>query len=225
MSHILDRPVWSALSSRHAHLAEGGAAARRYPLSIVPFAATADGAPESRAALAALVPTGGSVMIVQATAIVLPEELARVVDGRVVQMVATETIEAPAADDIVHLTDADAAEMLALATLTRPGPFTSRARALGDFIGVRIDGRLAAMAGERFRQPGFAEISGVCVHPDFRGRGLARRLSAAVAARIFARGEVPYLHAYETNAAAICLYRSLGFRERATLHVTVAARG
>lgn len=86
-----------------------------------------------------------------------------------------------------------------LASLTKPGPFTLEAPSLGDFWGIRIDGRLAAMAGERMRQPGCPELSGVCTHPDFRG--LARLLSVFVAGRIAARGEVAYLHAYDSNAA------------------------
>ncbi len=95
---------------------------------------------------------------------------------------------------------------------------------MGDFLGVRQDGRLLAMAGERFRVPGYAEVSGVCTHPDARGLGLARRLSAAIAARIQARGEQPFLHAWETNVAAIKLYEELGFRVRDHVNVAVLER-
>jgi predicted GNAT family acetyltransferase len=95
---------------------------------------------------------------------------------------------------------------------------------MGTFIGIRVDGRLAAMAGERMRFPGYTEVSGVCTHPDFRGRGYARRLSAAVAARIEDRGERPFLHAWKTNQAAISLYESLGFTLRAEVNVAVVKR-
>jgi predicted GNAT family acetyltransferase len=118
----------------------------------------------------------------------------------------------------------DAAEMLALAELTRPGPFTLRAQALGTFWGVKSDGRLIAMAGERLKQLGFTELSGVCTHPEFRGRGLGRTLSVFVANQIAARGEVPYLHSYATNADAISLYESIGFRIRTTLNVAIVKR-
>ena len=114
--------------------------------------------------------------------------------------------------------------MLALAKLTEPGPFLSRTYAMGNFIGVRISGRLAAMAGERFRMPGYTEVSGVCTHPDFRGRGLARMLSALVAAGIEARGDVAFLHAWTSNAAAISLYESLGFELRTEVEVAIIAR-
>jgi predicted GNAT family acetyltransferase len=80
------------------------------------------------------------------------------------------------------------------------------------------------MAGERMKQAGFTEVSGVCTHPDVRGRGLARLLSAHVARRILARGETPYLAAYATNTPAIRLYESLGFRPRCEVNVVMVAR-
>jgi predicted GNAT family acetyltransferase len=101
--------------------------------------------------------------------------------------------------------------MLALALLTRPGPYNSRTHAFGGYIGIREGGRLAAMAGHRLKVPGYTEISAVCTHPDFRGRGYAGHLTRVVAARIAARGETPFLHTYAANATAIRLYERLGF--------------
>lgn len=125
---------------------------------------------------------------------------------------------------VQRLTRDDAAEMLALALVTKPGPFTLEALSLGDFWGVKIEGRLAAMAGERMKQPGYTELSGVCSHPEFRGGGLGRLLSLFVANRIAARGEVPYLHAYASNTTAIGLYESIGFRLRSMMNVAVVQR-
>ena len=88
-------------------------------------------------------------------------------------------------------------------------------------LGLSLSRGVAAMAGERFRFPGCTELSGVCTHPDFRGRGLARRLSRHVAAGIAARGDWAFLHAWKTNAAAIRLYESLGFRLRCEVNVAV----
>jgi predicted GNAT family acetyltransferase len=95
---------------------------------------------------------------------------------------------------------------------------------MGSFLGIRIGGRLASMAGERFRFPGYTEVSGVCTHPEFCGRGLARKLSAAVAARIESRGERPFLHAWKTNQPAISLYHSLGFEIRTEVDVKILER-
>jgi predicted GNAT family acetyltransferase len=108
--------------------------------------------------------------------------------------------------------------------LTEPGPFLRRTHVMGSFLGIRVGGRLAAMAGERMRFPGYTEVSGVCTHPEFRGRGFARRLSAAVAHRIQTRGDQAFLHAWKTNGAAISLYESMGFVLRTEVDVTELGR-
>lgn len=226
--HILDRPVWNALSTRQAEFAVGGERARRFAPDIGPLAGARDDSPGSLAALAELVPDDGSLLLLQADPIALPSALVATTEAEGVQLVAGELAPSPAipGDPMQPLTEADVPAMLALATLTRPGPFALRTPALGQFFGVKRGGRLVAMAGERMQHDGFAEVSGVCTHPDARGRGLARALSALVAERIAARGETPYLHAYASNSAAIELYQSLGFRVRATMHVaTVSHRG
>lgn len=222
--HPLDHPVWTALTSLQAPLAEGDALARRYPADIVPFAATRDDGPEACHALAALVAPGESVVFLQGHDVALPEQLSALSTAEGVQMLAA--LPLPPVEDarIQPLTAADATEMLELAALTRPGPFSLKAQRLGRFWGIRIDGRLAAMAGERMRQPGFTELSGVCTHPERRGHGLGRTLSLHVAARIVARGDTPYLHAYAGNGAAIGLYESIGFRLRRPMKVVVAGR-
>jgi predicted GNAT family acetyltransferase len=109
--------------------------------------------------------------------------------------------------------------MFALAALTKPGPFTLRAQALGEFYGIKVDGRLVAMAGERMKLDGFAEVSGVCVHPDFQGRGLGRLLSVFVTHRVLERGETPFLHAFASNSTARALYSSIGFELRTMMNV------
>jgi len=224
MRHVLDRPIWSALTTRHQALAEGGGLARRYRPSIVPFAATAADDADSLRALARLLPAGETAVLVQSDEIVLPREISAVSTATLVQMIAEQPMPAASDGRIRQLTKDDATEMLALASLTKPGPFTLEALSLGEFWGIRIDGRLAAMAGERMKQPGYSELSGVCTHPDFRGGGLARLLSVFVAGRIVARGEVPYLHAYDSNAAAIGLYESIGFRLRSRMNMATVQR-
>ncbi|MBZ9844743.1 GNAT family N-acetyltransferase [Mesorhizobium sp. CA5] len=224
MKHVLDRPIWSALATRHQTFAEGGDLARRYRPSIVPFAATAANDADSLRALAGLLPPGETAILVQADEIALPPEISAISAAPLVQMIAEAPMPTASDGRIRQLTKDDAAEMLALASLTKPGPFTLEALSLGDFWGIRIDGRLAAMAGERMKQPGYSELSGVCTHPDFRGGGLARLLSVFVAGRIAARGEVPYLHAYDSNAAAIRLYESIGFRLRSKMNMAMVQR-
>jgi predicted GNAT family acetyltransferase len=222
---MLDRPVWSALSSRHLHLSVGGALARRYATDVNLFASARDDTTASLVALVELVQPGERIFVLQVPDIAVPGGLVPMKAGKGVQMIARRSLQASGSDaELVELTDSDAPEMLALATLTEPGPFLARTHLMGTFRGIRIGGRLAAMAGERFRFPGYTEVSGVCTHPDFRGRGLARRLSAAVAARIEARGEQPFLHAWQTNRPAISLYESLGFEIRAAVDVKILER-
>ncbi len=221
----LDRPVWASLNTAHTALSIGDSLARRYAADVNLFASACDDTAPALAALAALVQPGEHVFVLQVPDIVVPPGLAAVKEAKGVQMTATRRIRPPATHaDILKLVDADAPEMLALAKLTEPGPFLARTHTMGAFIGIRIGGRLAAMAGERFRFPGYTEVSGVCTHPDFRGRGLARKLSAAVAAGIEARGERPFLHAWRTNHAAIALYRSLGFELHSEVNVAVLER-
>ena len=121
----------------------------------------------------------------------------------------------PAVDaKAVRLGDRDVPEMLALAERTQPGPFRPRTIEMGRYLGIRRDGRLVAMAGERVHPPGWTEISAVCTDEAFRGQGLASRLVLAVAAGIRERHETPFLHATATNVTAIRLYERLGFRLR-----------
>ena len=225
MSHILDRPVWSALTSSHATFAEGNGLARRYRPDVIPFAASRDAGGECLAALAALPRPGEMMVLIEANTLALPQGFVPVREAPGVQMILAHTPEPVADDRIERLAQADAAEMLALAKLTEPGPFTLKAQALGAFFGIRIDGRIAAMAGERMHVDDYAELSGVCSHPDFRGRGLARVLSVFVTHRILARGETPFLHAWAGNTPAIRLYETIGYELRSTMNIAAIRKG
>ena len=220
----LDRPVWASLTGAHAHLALGESNARRYRPDVNRFVAGPDEEPETLAAMAALIEPGDPVLVVQAAAIPELPGLTLVLCRAAVQMVHDGTPPGGDDRDIVPLGEPDAPEMLALATLTNPGPFRERTRLMGDFFGVRREGRIAAMAGQRLRPPGHIELSGVCTHPDFRGEGLATRLSAHVTRAIVARGETPFLHAWKDNSGAIALYEKLGYRIRREMNVAVFER-
>ena len=223
-AHLLDRPAWAALNSRHAHLALGDGRARRYDPAFAAFLAVGGDDPQSLADMADLMAPAETAVILQVGSVVLPSTLRIEQASSGLQMVGPAFGDAVTDDEIAPLGPADAPEMLDLALLTRPGPFKAGALALGRFWGVRRGGRLAAMAGERMSLPGYTEVSGVCAHPDFQGQGLARRLSAFVAAQVRARGDTPFLHAYATNAPAIRLYSGLGFEVRAEVQVAVVSR-
>ncbi|WP_164158357.1 GNAT family N-acetyltransferase, partial [Sandarakinorhabdus rubra] len=154
-----------------------------------------------------------------------PPGFAVIRQGQLLQMAAGDLPAAEAcAHAIVPLGDDDAPAMQALAALTQPGPFASHTHEMGRFIGVKRDGQLLAMAGERMPPAGFGEVSGVCTHPEARGLGLAAALSHAVAARIFARGDRPFLHCWPDNQVAISLYERLGFSPCGQPWLTVLER-
>lgn len=223
--HLLDRPIWSALTTRQSALAEGTALARRYHPDFTPFGAAADDSPEALASLAELVPQEGPLVLLQVGKSPLPPGTRAASTAVGVQMLLGTPPPPPSTDTpIERLDGADAPAMRALAKLTEPGPFCARTHELGIFFGIKAEGRLVAMAGERMKLDGFVEVSGVATHPDFRGRGYAAALTAHVAAHILRGGESPFLHAYATNRGAIALYQRLGFRIRTEVSVTVLAR-
>jgi predicted GNAT family acetyltransferase len=219
MTTLLDRPIWTALATRQAHFGETKGLARRYRPDVLPFAATETDDPQAVADLLNLTQPGETSLILSAGPLVPAKGFEMLSTAPVVQMIAVDVPQAAPDQAIVPLAEADAEEMLALATLTKPGPFSLKSLELGRFWGVRDGGRIVAMAGERMKQPGFTELSGVCTHPDHRGKGYARRLSLHVAGQIKETGDRSYLHAYASNASAIGLYQSIGFTLRSAMHV------
>jgi ribosomal protein S18 acetylase RimI-like enzyme len=129
-----------------------------------------------------------------------------------------------AAADAVALGPEHARQALDLALLTRPGPFGPRTPELGEYFGYFEQGRLIAMAGERMHAGEFREISGVCTHPDYQGRGLARRLMLKLMRRQMQRGETPFLHVMRDNVGARRLYERMGYRNYLEYVVRIIAR-
>jgi predicted GNAT family acetyltransferase len=217
--HPLDRAAWSALTTRQKPLSLGDDRARRLEPGYGLFAAAADASPENLAVLAELVRTTGPAALFEADP---PAALpgVRITPGDpITQMVCVDPVFVEPDFEVLTLGDADALEMLELATLTKPGPFFERTHQLGGFIGTRVEGRLAAMSGERLKLTGHPEVSAVCVHPDFRGRGYAAALMGLVTRRIVERGETAFLHVYDHNTPAIALYERLGWRKRRAVKV------
>ena len=225
MSDFLDRPVWNALTSEQAQLAVATGAAVRMDPDYGPFAAARDDGAEAQAALAAtLRGPGDRIGVVERQAWPVPEGLRVLGGGELVQMV----FEGPASEEpddprIELLKAKDAKAMAALAHATEPGPWGSKTHLYGDYYGIRIGGKLAAMAGERMRLPGLAELSGVSTWPEFRGQSLASVLVRRVVRGFLDRGETPFLHCYSANAGAVALYEALGFRTRARMSFTILA--
>jgi ribosomal protein S18 acetylase RimI-like enzyme len=222
--HPLDNMVWNALAGPQAHLNVGSDKARRFDPDIAVFAAV-ERPLESLDGLADIVPTGALAGLVTAGPVTVPPEFEQVAQGEVVQLTA-ERFAPVAASGVAwrDLTKADVPQIAELVALTRPGPFGPRTIELGHYIGVFDDERLVAMTGERLRLDGFGEVSAVCTHPDYQGRGLAKALVSVIGSEIVARGEVPFLQAYTSNAAAIATYTRLGFARRRDLSFATLRR-
>ncbi|MEP5575023.1 MAG: GNAT family N-acetyltransferase [Erythrobacter sp.] len=189
-----------------------------------PFAAAQDTSAEAQIDLSNLVQKSmGPVWLVEPEEWPAPAGTQTVRTAPLLQMVASVDADVFDADaNIAALDEQDAAEMAELALATEPGPWGDLTHRYGQFYGIRDGGRLAAMAGERMRPgPGLAEVSGVCTWPEYRGRGMARRLISHVMNQQRGRGDAPFLHSYAHNDGAIALYQSLGFRPARKMVVTV----
>ncbi|WP_433604612.1 GNAT family N-acetyltransferase [Dactylosporangium sp. CA-139114] len=211
--HVLDNPAWHALHGPHARFAGSVGNAVCYHPDVAPFLTVhPDAGPEVWPDVAALAGPG-AVTAVTGDAPAPPPSWEVVEDAGGVQLLDV-AVDARPDPEAVVLGAADVPEILDLVARTKPGPFRQRTIELGTYLGIRREGRLIALAGERLRLEGWTEISAVCTDAAFRGQGLATRLVRAVAHGIRARGERPLLHAAATNTNAIRLYESIGFELR-----------
>jgi ribosomal protein S18 acetylase RimI-like enzyme len=207
-------PVWHALRGPHRHLAIGSGAACRYPADVAPFAAIEAGSPAAQRELHALLRAGESVWMAGA-----PDHPGLRVEQELdcVQMVLPRDVAPPSpalpppGSEIVPLSGENAAEMVALTDVAFPGFFRAATHRMGSYVGVRLDGRLVAMAGERLRLEGYPELSGICTHPEHRGKGLAAGLIGHLVGAHRLAGLTSWLHVGAPNTRAIELYGRLGF--------------
>lgn len=222
-STALDRPVWSALTSRHAAFALGGELALRFQHGIVPFLDIKETTPACLAAAVSLVRPGEQVTFFRLGPIDPPDSLV-VVDRRTAHQMVFAGGRPPEVSTLIRPLDRrDVPAMLELVEIAKPGSFGPRSIELGEFFGIREEGRLAAMAGERMKVDGATEITAVCVHPDYRRRGYSKALLDGLTRRIMDRNEVPFVHVSATKADAIALHQGQGFVARKTFHSTIVA--
>ena len=210
---LLDNAVWHALHGPHARFAETFGRARRYPAAVAPFGAVDGFDDDAWSDLATLDAPAPTAVLFRGDIPTPPSGWDVAFRGEGHQMVLDELLPAPL-PTARQLEVGDVAQMLDLVERTQPGPFRARTIELGAYHGVFDGDQLVAMAGERFRLPGFTEVSGVCTTPEARGRGLAAGLTTLVAQRILERGDVPFLHHTHDNHAARRVYERLGFRYR-----------
>jgi hypothetical protein len=220
MLESLDNPIWFALTTEHKILARSHGDACRYPPDVSPLAALLHPTKDAFADLRRLVSLGEHVALFTASPLDAPGDWHVDRSRWIDQMICKASLEPPHLSPVV-LGPNDVPEMLALTAATEPGPFLPQTILMGSYFGIRAsDGRLVAMAGERLQSTAFAEISAVCTHPEFRGRGYARALVTFLTAQILAAGKIPFLHVKSENGAKV-VYQKSGFRLRAAICLTV----
>ena len=218
---LLDRPIWGALTTRLQNFATALGSARAFAENISPLAASAGFHASHHRDFSTMIGLRTSPLVtVERRTPICPVQHIPEDSAAVVQMVAKTCTRVSGKHQIEDLDDDDAEEIYQLASAMRPGPFERKTHIMGDFIGVRENGRLIAMAGQRLRLPGYIEISAVCVAADHQFKGIGADLVRDMSQRIFDQGDIPFLHAYERNRNAIALYESLGFEIRTTLQAT-----
>ncbi|MGA8430259.1 MAG: GNAT family N-acetyltransferase [Candidatus Sulfotelmatobacter sp.] len=227
--HPLNNIIWQALTTRQAEFAQSVGEARRFVPEVGPLAGFRDPNDADYESLAGLAKIGGTIAVFLDLPYQPQSGWSVVAGAPLLQMVHSGAEIADRAANaaklpIVDLGAADSTEMIELAALTKPGPFGPRTHELGSFFGIRVGGKLAAMAGERMKVPGYAEVSAVCTHPDHTGHGYAAALMTRVMQGIVKRGELPFLHVRGDNLRAIELYNRLGFLDRKSGYFVVLRR-
>jgi GNAT superfamily N-acetyltransferase len=222
-SSVLDNPIWHALTSGHGPIAIQIGSAARYPAEVSPLIGLADGSAEAFADLGKLLHGGKGGATFTAEPLAVPSEWT--VRQRMIDQMVCNELRPFEALKIVRLEETDVPEMMALTAATEPGPFSPQTVSMGRYYGIRVEGgRLAAMAGERLNLGNLVEISAVCTHPQFRGKGFARSLVGQIAAQLFEEGKAPFLHVKTENGAKLT-YEKLGFRVRRQMNLTIFAAG
>jgi ribosomal protein S18 acetylase RimI-like enzyme len=227
--HELDNPVWWSLIGRQRAFGSATALAARFDPEISPFGGVADGDDPARWEDLALLAGAGNVVGLAGDHGPPPPSwtVLRTLPG--LQMIGDRIDpKAPGShrraapkDLLVPLGADDVPDMLELVARAKPGPFLSRTVEFGGYVGIRRDGRLIAMAGERMRLSDHTEVSAVATDPDYRRQGLAELVVRKVATGIIDRGETPFLHTDASNSGAIRLYQSIGFSVRRPVTFTI----
>lgn len=234
---ILDNPIWNALKTRHQHLASSDDSdlVRLYPRDMLPMASLKNFEPEGLDVLCSMLESRRRIGLCVPIAPVLPPELKIIMQFDTAQMIRSAPpvdFNSKCADPIVELKNEDIEQMQALADLTRPGPFTSRTIEFGKFYGIKHGDRLVAMTGQRMSMQMnlkneiriLTEVSGVCTHPDFQGRGYAKALVHQAALGLESKGEIPFLHVLASNASAIKSYTACGFTQRRIMQYLIVEK-
>lgn len=222
LHHILDNPVWGALTTEDKRFNRGSNEMAYFPEDVSPFVGMERWDDMDLANMEGNLTKERSFYVMIAQQVGIPPSFDVLFTTPLYQMMCTNLKSIPqAAAPIQHLGEADVPAMLALTAMTKPGPFLQRTIDFGNYIGIYEHGELLAMAGERLHLKGFTEVSAVCTHPNHLGKGYAAQLMTHACERILAQGNIPFLHVKTDNLRAIKKYEQLGFTKRADFYFAV----
>lgn len=225
MAHILENPIWWALNDNCKHLGQGTDQVKCFHPDVAPFAAVIANTPDNFQSLFNQIQEEQVVVMFSPKPDLDPAPLSIIANIPGIQMVFEGELEtSDNLDEIVDLGEEEVSQMIALTQIAQPGPFAKRTIEFGAYNGIYDGESLVAMAGERLRAGQFTEISAVCTHPDYAGRGFARKLVTHRVQAIIASGGIPYLHVKSDNARAINLYERLGFVTRSDMNFYILKR-
>jgi predicted GNAT family acetyltransferase len=212
---LADNPFWSALQTSQQHFSVGTSQIRKYPADILPFVGLSSQHSSFLELITPHMNSGEEVYIKNGIGRIPPGW--KIINHlSCIQMVCTHLSDIPLNKHftVTRLGDMDFDELFQLVNLVQPGFIMERTHLLGDYFGIRIDGKLVATAGERLKMTGFIELSAVCTLPEFTGKGYAQVLIRQVCERIFKKGSIPILHVLDSNTRAIKLYELFNFKKR-----------
>ena len=213
--HILDNPVWNALISGNKAFAQGTETVKFFPREVVPFVAFEEETPAHFDELYDIMAIDTPVLLFTVNDLKIPESWSVLIEIPGYQMVYNGSpLPELQYDEIVPLTVEHVPQILELIKLTNPGPVFSRTIEFGNYEGIFKDGQLVAMTGQRLHPYGYIEVSAVCTHPDYSGRGYAKQLVLRQTRHILESACIPFLHVRRDNSRAISVYNSLGFEIR-----------
>lgn len=225
MDHVLDSPVWNALISGNKDLSYGTKKVKFFSKDVSPFAGFEENSTANFQLLHTLTAADRIAGFFTPGKLTLPDEWELLRSIVAVQMVyKNEQPPSQTKVPISRLTEKDVPAMLALTKLTNPGPFELHTIDFGHYYGIFENEKLVAMAGQRLHPFSYAEISAVCTHPDYTGRGYAGLLLSHQVERIKKEGCIPFLHTRSDNERAISVYKRIGFSERKKINIYIICK-
>jgi ribosomal protein S18 acetylase RimI-like enzyme len=225
MMHLLDNPVWTALSGRQKRFNIGDEQIKYFPADVASFVGLKNWDSKELNILEERLPAGRTFSVPLSKAVKIPSSFEVLFEIPLYQMVCPSLKKKSLPElKLQKLGKKQLEQMLDLTALTKPGPFYEHTMDFGNYYGIMDGKRLLAMTGERMKAKGFTEVSAICTQPDQMGKGYASILLQHACERIFAKGEQPFLHVKQDNPSALHVYRKFGFEVRTEIYYAIFKR-